>query len=147
MPTEINAIKGDSAANSYATLAEADVYFGDLFGYDDFKYIDISDKKRLLLTATKDIEKMSVTAEKQTSTQALKFPIKDLVDGYEQAKEACLLQAYHLFLNFSTIEEQVSKGISNTNFNGVKRISSDVYRLLAGFTDSELPFTIKLYRG
>lgn len=147
MPVLIVPTKGANDSNSYATIAESDIYFDNLFGHDDWVEIDGADKKRLLLSATKNIEAMSVSSGKLTSTQALKFPVSGTDDGFAQAKEACILQAYHLFLNFAAIEEQVSNGISKANFNGVKRLSPDVYRLLAGFIDKELPFTMKIRRG
>lgn len=158
MPNDIIATKGDAAANSYATTDEAEAYFDDLYGADEWSSLDEDSQMRLLLTATKQIDRLKMIFDKATATQALKFPAGNsgTDDGFDRAKEACILQAYFLLKNNDAIQEGYnlaiqglkSEGLSSvsrsiTGFNTLRRFHPDVLKLLAGFIDLEF----KTYRG
>lgn len=60
---------------SYATVAQADEYFSAKFG-SEWANIDEEDKKKLLVTATREIENLCFQGIKIDKEQPLKFPRK-----------------------------------------------------------------------
>lgn len=98
----VDAAKGGEASNSYATTAEADAVIEVLYGPgpDEWATLDADTKARLLITATRVIEKMPVKYDKADASQKLKFPVfnsdDESEDGFDKAKEACIQQALYL---------------------------------------------------
>jgi len=111
MAVVIDATLGGANSNSYVTLAEADTFF------EARLYIDVWDdstddsKNRALVMATRRIEQETYYGDRETSTQALKFPRINigyldgiLLDGGipELLKEAqCELALYMLSTDMS----------------------------------------------
>ncbi len=121
MPVVI-ATKGAANANSYATVEAADAYFDATFGADEWAQIPEDDKARLLLTATRMIDQWSLDSSviKMDDSQALNFPVavKDHPehgDGFNEAAQACTIQAFHIYQNNDTIREAI-----NAKIQGVK---------------------------
>ena len=160
----IDATKGGAAANSYATAAEADSYWDAVYGASEWADIDDDDKSRLLMTATKMIDKLTPKYNSADTSQALNFPVSTVVqttdwfldevsnpdvppdDGFNEVKEACIIQAFYLYQNSDTINEGVSMGIQGvkqetmgpshkviTGFNPFRKYSPDVYRMLTPY--------------
>jgi hypothetical protein len=159
MPTLI-ATKGDAAANAYADANDADDFLDNIYGVEEWSQLVDDDKERLLITATKMIDRLTVTYDKADAAQALKFPITDpsdgTNDGWDAVQEATILQATYLLANNDAIQEAQNIGIqgvrseslssvskSTTGFNPMRRWHPDVLKLLAGYIDLEF----KLYRG
>ena len=100
MPSQIVATIGASTSNSYVTLAEAEIYLGDRLNATEWTEADADNKRRALIQACKDIDKLRFigikyyTGKVGSSThQLLKFPRKypelevifdDILDEYIQ---------------------------------------------------------------
>lgn len=161
MPT-LNAKKGDKDANSYATVEAADDYLDMIYGADEWATLDDDDKARLLITATKMIDRLSINTTdygSYSSTQALNFPLADAAGaevGFAKATEAAIIQAFYLYLNQDTISEgktMAVQGIKSetigptnktiTGFNPFRKFDGQVFILLKDYLD--LDFTV--FRG
>ena len=80
MPTLDDTAKGASA-NSYVTVADAETYFDER--YDSALWLDepsTAQKERLLITATRELDRLPWLATRTTSTQALQWPRSGLCD-------------------------------------------------------------------
>lgn len=156
------ATKGDAAANCYATIQEADDYLNMQYGAAEWSSLSADDKTRLLVSATKVIERMPIKYNKLADTQALSLPVYNTGtysaiegDGFINAKEACILQAYFLFGNSDAIFEAINMGIqgikseglssiskSVTGYNPFRKYHPDVLKIMSPFTD----FAMKINR-
>lgn len=153
MPTLV-ATKGASNANSYATVAEADTYLDNIYGADEWATLEDDDKARLLITATKMIDRLSINTTNYgscSSAQALNFPLVDAGGnevGFAKAAEAAIIQAFYLYLNQDTISEgktMAVQGIKSetigptnktiTGFNPFRKFDSQVFVLLKDYLD------------
>lgn len=157
MPTEIIATKGAPDANSYATVQEFNDYFEDAFGAEDYWEISTKDKTRLLLTATKQIEKLTASYGKLSAAQALMFPMEWISpDGFGNAKEATILQAFYIFRHHETLVEAANNSIqgvtsesvsgsskSISGFSWIKKWNPESLALLVPYIE----IVPKLYRG
>ena len=158
MPSAIIHEKDNVAANSYASLFEADSYMEDMYDDGGWSSIDDEQKMRLLLTATKMIDKLNVVFDRVIPERKLKFPVKGIqVDGYDLAKEACILQALYLYKYDSQLDYAMRNtitGITNEaysetsvnrkpSFNSMKRYSSEVYKILADY----ISLSVTISRG
>jgi hypothetical protein len=159
--SELITTQGATDANSYASVAEADAYFNDLYGAGDWATATADDKKRLLLLATKMVDKLNVTYRKADDAQRLKFPIKNNygnIEGFPEAKEATIIQAYYLLRNFESIQSTSDEAIQNISgqtlgkvqitktapgINPYRKYDSEVYQLLKKWID----LTVGLSRG
>lgn len=120
--------------NSYVTVTEADEYLSALYLADEWGSVTPENKLKLLITATRMLDRLPVKYERVSPLQKLKFPCRTdgLGDGTEQAKEACILQAWYLFRNMENITAahdesimalksqnlgavQIAKSVSGTN--------------------------------
>lgn len=151
MPT-IDATKGGESANAYATVEEADEFW-DGFYSSEWEEIDSDDKARLLITATRMIDGLSLLYSSAATSQALNFPLAtndESDDGFEQARKACITQAYYLFKNLDVVQEGVTMGIQGvksetigptskqiTGFNPFRKFDPEVYRYLAPYIDMD----------
>ena len=156
------ATKSAANANSYATVAEADAYLNMSYGASEWASLSEDDKIRLLMSATKVIDKMPHIYSKGATAQALRYPIKNTGDaadtegdGHTQAKEACIMQAFYLMQNNDAINEGINmaiqgirqEGLSSiskvvTGFNPMRKYHPEVLKLMSAFVD----FSIKLSR-
>lgn len=158
MPSAIVHEKDNISANSYASLFEADAYMEDMYDDGGWSSLDDEQKARLLLTATKMIDKLNVVYDKVVAERKLKFPVKgQTVDGYDLAKEACLIQALYLYkydnqLDYATrgsITGITNEAYSETSvnrkpsFNPLKKYSSEVYKILADY----ISLSVTISRG
>jgi len=76
--TTINTKLGDSGANSYVTLKEANDYIRSKYGHDSrWDTLTIEGKKHVLLESAKEINYFNFIGEKYYETQALEFPRDD----------------------------------------------------------------------
>lgn len=74
----LNSKLGDSNANSYVTLQEANKYIRNKYGHTSlWDTLDKEAKKRVLIEAGKDMEIFNYSGEKYYDTQALEFPRDD----------------------------------------------------------------------
>jgi hypothetical protein len=156
----INAEKGGADANAYADVNEAGDYLDDIYGAEEWIQLEEDDKERLLIMASKMIDRLSIAYEKASDPQALKFPITDpsdgANDGWDAVQEACILQAFFLLNNLDAIREAQNTAIqgvkteslssvskSTTGFNFMRRWDPDALKLLASYINLEF----KTYRG
>jgi len=158
MAITITATKGNASANSYAAAGDADTYLNTIYGGSEWAGLSADDKARLLITATKYLERLPVKYDKAAATQALKFPVLNTSldaategDGFTEAKEACILQALYLLTNSDAIQEALNSGIQGTQseslssvsksisgFNQMRKWHPDVLKLLSKFFDFSL---------
>ena len=154
-----DAEKSGTSANSYIGTVDADDYFDDLYGAEEWTPLVEDDKERLLITATKMIDRLSVGYDKAVDAQKLKFPVtipSDTDDGWDAVQEACCLQALYLLNNNDAIQEALNitiQGVkseslssvskSTTGYNSFRRFHPDVLKLLAKYIDLDF----KTYRG
>ena len=126
MPT-LTATKSGPTSNCYATLDEADGYLDNVYGADEWGEINDDDKERLLITATKQIEKLTAIYSKVEDGQALKFPVNNTndldKDGWEEIKEACIIQAWYLYQNNDAIKEAITANISGQKGESLGKVS------------------------
>lgn len=153
-----NATKGSASANSYVTTSEADDFFEYAYGSEDWFDISDDDKEKLLVSATRMIDQLKPKYSKAEDSQSLIFPCEsndeDLGDGYDQAKQACIIQALYLYRNNDAIQEakvgalsgvkseslgKVSKSV--TGFNSVFSIDPAAQQLIAPYVDRSLKVT------
>lgn len=64
---------GSASANSYASLAEAEVYFNNRLYTTNWTGTD-DDKKRALIMATKELDRLEYEGTPASDTQSLKWP-------------------------------------------------------------------------
>lgn len=84
---------------TYATDIEADDYLEYTLGTESWFELTDAQKESLLITATRQLERLRHRYSSAMTTQALKFPVNtdDTIDnGLDQAKEATILQALYL---------------------------------------------------
>ena len=99
---------------TYATVEEADDYFNASFG-SSWDNIDYSDKEKLLISATRSIDRVEYRGQKVEETQPLEFP--RIINGKETSEilltKACCEEAQAIY----------DKGTSATaDIDGVKRV-------------------------
>jgi len=74
----LNSKLGDRVANSYITLAQANEYIRNKYGHSStWDTLSIEGKKRVLLQATRDIDRFRFYGEKYYESQPLQFPRDD----------------------------------------------------------------------
>lgn len=155
-----DATKSGTTANSYATVDEADEYHELDFASEEWSSIGDEIKEKLLITATRQIDRFTAAFDKLDSTQALKFPMDveglDIGDGFEQANEACIRQALYVYQNQDSVNEGrggIIQGVKSeaigpmsksfTGFNPFGKWFPGLLALLADWIDLE----IKTYRA
>jgi len=152
----VKANKGGADANSYATTVEADQLIDTIFGADEWDDIDEDDKARLLITATRAIDALSMKYAEASDTQSLCFPCQCDPDGHDQAKEATIIQALYLYQHSAELLDARNNAIqgvkaetigpasrSMTGLNQKAQYAPEVYSVLSGFIDT----TIRIQRG
>lgn len=126
MPTVIET-KGATNANAYASVVEADGYLGSMYGFEDWAELDATTKEKLLITAANLIDRLNVVFPKADAAQTLKFPVSGYVgmdDGYDLAKLASILQAYHTFTNSGKIKERFGNKLEGIQAQTIGPIST-----------------------
>ena len=74
----LNSNLGDSSANSYVTLSEANDYIMNKYGHSNtWDTMTIEGRKRVLIQATKDIDSFNFYGSKYYASQSLQFPRND----------------------------------------------------------------------
>jgi len=107
--------------NSYATVAEADTYFGDRLGADAWSGASQIDKPKALITATSVIDMEDYLGDKVDPDQALEFPRV----GYDPVPTDIIVATYELALHFLTYPEALASGSSSS----VDEIKIDVIEI------------------
>lgn len=74
MPLALDATVGGAAANSYATVEDADEALDYRVGAAAWSGLAADDKIRALVTATRDLDTLEFIGVRATSTQALEWP-------------------------------------------------------------------------
>jgi len=79
-----NSSTTDLDANSFVTVAEADAFFADRFGYDDWALATTTTtiKEQLLVTASQRINEEIFAGTTTTDLRDLQFPKSDIYDRY-----------------------------------------------------------------
>jgi len=139
-----NATKGSPTANSYATVDEADEYLENEYGADEWAPLNTSDsrvseamhpissglpdevKEKLLVTATRMIERLKPKYKKFDKSQSLNFPMSVSPDGFDIAKEATIIQAMHLYRNHEQIQEALSGTLHGLKKESLGKTSKEV---------------------
>ena len=159
MPQELIATKGAVTANCYCTQDEAIDYLDSMYGADEWAQLSSDQMDRLILTAAKQIDAFSLDYTSLAATQGMNFPVDTGDpddDGFTQAKEANILQAFYLFVNSDAMSESRTSAIqgitsetlgptskSSIGFNQMRAFSADALRLLSPYIN----LTFKLRRG
>jgi len=74
----LNTKLGDSAANSYVTLSEANGYIRNILGHPNkWDTLSVEGRKRLLIESCKDINNFNFVGERYYDNQPLEFPRND----------------------------------------------------------------------
>lgn len=82
----LNANLGDPSANSYVTLQEANNYIRNVRGHSStWDLLSVEGKKRLLIEAARDVDRLNFIGEKYYDFQALEFPR----DDHEKVQGTC----------------------------------------------------------
>ena len=126
---DFKATKSSPTANSYATIDEADDFFELEYGADEWINLTDDTKEKLLTTATRMIDQLSPVYSKADDTQALNFPADNTDDGFTQAKQACIMQAFYLFQNADEIQEAQANRIQGLITESIGPVS----RQISGF--------------
>lgn len=159
MPT-VDATKSGASANAYMDDVDSLDYIDEMYGTEEWALLGEDDRERLLITATRMIDRLTITYDKADPAQALKFPITNpsdgTDDGWAAVQEATMLQALYLMNNHDAIQEAQNIGIqgvkseslssvskTTTGYNMFRRWHPDVLRILAKYIDMEF----KTYRG
>lgn len=140
---------------SYSNTIEADNYLVNAHGADDWFLLNDVKKEALLVTATRQIDRLRFKYFSSTTAQLLKCPLRtmdsELGDGLDQAKEATIIQAYFLLQYDKEIQEandnrihgykedtnsSISGSISGNN--SMTAISPAVIQLMGPFIDMKL---------
>ncbi|MCZ2112270.1 MAG: hypothetical protein LC131_00250 [Anaerolineae bacterium] len=82
MPTVIATV-GASDANSYVTVAEADAYFAEQFGYSAWDLVVQADREACVITASRSLDSYMVWAgQRATDVQSMEWPRSGSYDRY-----------------------------------------------------------------
>lgn len=113
-------------ATSYLTLDEAELFFDNMYGAEDWETLSDEDKERLLITATDQIDYITRTDLKSQSGQALNFPmtINDEEVGYNEARRCCAFQALYIYENNDSIKSTVEESIQNVKTQNFGKIQT-----------------------
>lgn len=156
----IDATKGGANANSYATLEEADAFFDTMYGAGEWAGLEQDEKAKLLIMASRKIDDLPHRYSSAAATQALAYPIDNTVtagdDGFDEAKRACIEQAFYYFTVVDALNEVPATrilGIKSESLSGNSRNlagynpltqwGGKTLRIMARFID----FSFKVYRG
>ena len=150
---DLYSTKGGATANSYADIDDADDYIESIYGAEGWKELTDTEKEQLLMTASKAINRLHVKFSKATVAQELPFPAHtygdtELGDGFDQAKEATILQALYLLKHHDELQEaqgdwiqavtakrvgQVSQ--TQGGYNPVAKIAPEALQIMAPYVD------------
>lgn len=134
----------DKEYYSYATVQDADDYFGAKFG-SEWSGIDQEDKKKLLISATREIEKLCYQGHKVDEEQPLKFPRQICCkvvaeDDYRliecccevaNAIYQCSLNAQNIMIGNADKIKSMSVGDTSISFQDNASIETDVFDAVA----------------
>jgi len=126
MPT-LDATVGDAAANSYATVSDADTYFDERLQSSAWTDEDTDDKERALITASRRIDDLRFEGERDTEGQARSWPRIGAfdVDGIEfsasSTPEIVKQATYEYALHLLTSDDDGSDPLADTGLEGFKR--------------------------
>ena len=162
---ELIATKGGADANSYATAEEANNFLDQIYGASDAWEGQVEeDKKRLLITASQQIDEMPVKYDPESDTQSLTFPVDTEGelddpddDGWDAVTEAVIWQALHLLETYDAIKEAENFAVSGvrsesaagmsktvTGLNPFKKWSPRALWLLSSYVDFRVK--LRMYR-
>ena len=158
---EVKAARGGADANSYATVAEVNEYLDLIYGASEAWEGQVEeDKKRLLITASQQIDEMPVKYDPESDTQAMQFPVdtgENDDDGWYAVTEAAIWQALRLLETFDAIKEAENFAVSGvrsesaagmsktvTGLNPFKKWSPRALWLLSSYVDFRVK--LRMYR-
>lgn len=144
MPTIIQ------GTNCYVTIEEANEFLDQMYMTDDWTHLEDDEKARLLITATRQINRLPCKYKQATDEQKLLYPVnvRGKVKGEDEAKEATIQQAWFLFRNHENVlsaQDQAIQNIRSENlgaiqtaksvagYNPFKSYDPEVYKLLSEF--------------
>ncbi len=156
MAISLDATISGESANSYATVDEANTFLELLYGADEWAVLSDEQKMQLLITASKQIDKFEISYSKDTETQALCFPVRTDPNGFEEVREACIVQALWIYQNGESVKEGLNRSIqgvkseslgkvsqSISGYNPFRKVSPEVMTILADYID----FSFGIGRG
>lgn len=136
MAVTIDATTGGANANSYVTLAEADIYFATRLNSTTFTSTNEDNRSIALIMATQRIDFEAFVGDRASSTQALAFPRSnlDLVDGiqYESTEIPPHVKKATYELALYMLDTDMSAANSNDAYNSVS-----IGPLNVSFTDNQ----------
>lgn len=129
---------------SYATVQDADNYFGAKFG-SEWGALQTEDKNKLLVSATREIEKCRFQGIRVDKDQDLKFPRqigcfiidlenKDLIECCCEVANAiyqCSLNAQNIMIGNADKIKSMSVGDTSISFQDNASIETDVFDAVA----------------
>ena len=77
----INSTPGDAAADSYASLADAEIYHASRLFNNEWLLATTSIKQKALKWATIELDRVDWKGDKTTTTQSLRWPRSNVVDS------------------------------------------------------------------
>lgn len=116
MPTPLDTTVGGENANSYASLAEADIYFADDPNRPDpWDSHSDAQKQQALLLATKYIERLRLQGTALDGSQALRFPTSNTVDRQGEPFIPIAIKYAQIEWAFSIINNPPQEGIDRAS--------------------------------
>lgn len=151
----MDATKAGTNSDSYATIDEADLYLETQYGADSWALLTDDQKEAALITATRCIDRLRVKHPKSVDTQKLKFPVQATNDGFDEAREATIIQGHflnHFSDELQEAEENRIQGIKNktigsslsqsmNGLNPVATMASEALNILGPYIDLTLRAT------
>lgn len=146
--------------NSYVDLTQADTILDEMYLTEDWFLLDDDAKAKLLISATKLINKLPIKYDPFDPAQKLPFPvlIEGASAGLTEAQEATILQAWYMYRNTENIQSAQDESISNvksqdigpiktvkasSGFNPFKMYEPEVFTTLSKYIE----FSFKLKRA
>jgi len=124
---------------SYTTLAEAQTYFNSHLDTDDWDEASESDKVKVLVTASKVIDRLNILGAKTNSEQTFQFPRYDDASVPQAVKDAVCEEALMLIGGADITMEKEAAKMSIQTFGGTKSaydVDMAILHLSAGLVSS-----------
>ncbi len=117
--------------NSFISLEDANVYFDERYDSESWISLDDEQKEKLLITATKKINKFDFCGQKADESQKLEFPrdfgtpqdIKDAV--CEEAISLAMTQNNLHRTNQQNNISSISLGVGSVSYNTSKKLNEE----------------------
>lgn len=110
MPTVIATV-GAPDANSYVTVAEADAYFGEMFGYAQWAAASLGDREACVISASRSLDNfMEWSGRRATEVQSMDWPRVGGTDRYGDIIPSDILPEALIRATFETAFVILTKG-------------------------------------